>query len=62
MSRDDSTREQEVIQGGTSGTLQGIFESIQVSELRKQADNISRQVSTSLPRQGEQGSHDSPRD
>ena len=64
MSRDDSTREQkESIQGGASGTSQGIFESIQVSELRERAENLSRQVvSTTLPRQGEQGSHDSPRD
>ena len=52
MSRDDSTREQEeAIQGGTPGTSQGIFESIQVSELRKRAENLSRQVvSTTLPR------------
>ena len=63
MSRDDSMREQEeAIQGGTAGTSQGIFESIQVSELRERAENLSSQVSTTLPRQGEQGSHDSPRD
>ena len=64
MSRNNSTREQaEAIQGGTSGTSQDIFESIQVSELRKRTENLSRQVvSTTLPRQGEQGSHDSPRD